>query len=70
MPNTAVFIKHVFLFTITPNILVNTKNRRRLVYFCMYCCRVGLIEWMENTCVLKDFIKNTMTKEEQKTKDK
>ncbi|XP_024136141.1 DNA-dependent protein kinase catalytic subunit isoform X1 [Oryzias melastigma] len=32
--------------------------------------RVGLIEWMENTCVLKDFIKNTMTKEEQKTKDK
>uniref|UniRef100_A0A3Q2ZPC1 DNA-dependent protein kinase catalytic subunit n=1 Tax=Kryptolebias marmoratus TaxID=37003 RepID=A0A3Q2ZPC1_KRYMA len=27
--------------------------------------RIGLIEWMENTCTLKDFLYNTMTDEEQ-----
>ncbi|XP_029002542.1 DNA-dependent protein kinase catalytic subunit isoform X2 [Betta splendens] len=27
--------------------------------------RVGLIEWMENTCTLKEFLYNTMTKKEQ-----
>uniref|UniRef100_A0A8D3CWJ1 DNA-dependent protein kinase catalytic subunit n=1 Tax=Scophthalmus maximus TaxID=52904 RepID=A0A8D3CWJ1_SCOMX len=27
--------------------------------------RIGLIEWMENTCTLKEFLYNTMTKEEQ-----
>ncbi|XP_015230469.1 PREDICTED: DNA-dependent protein kinase catalytic subunit [Cyprinodon variegatus] len=27
--------------------------------------RIGLIEWMENTCTLKEFIDNTLTKEEQ-----
>ncbi|KAJ0023075.1 hypothetical protein NQD34_015209 [Periophthalmus magnuspinnatus] len=29
--------------------------------------RIGLIEWMENTCTLKDFLTNTMTDKEQKT---
>ncbi|XP_062335709.1 DNA-dependent protein kinase catalytic subunit [Osmerus eperlanus] len=28
--------------------------------------RIGLIEWMENTCTLKDFLFNTRTEEEQK----
>ncbi|XP_034562055.1 DNA-dependent protein kinase catalytic subunit [Notolabrus celidotus] len=28
--------------------------------------RIGLIEWMENTCTLKEFLHNTMTVEEQK----
>uniref|UniRef100_A0A3P9H2R7 DNA-dependent protein kinase catalytic subunit n=1 Tax=Oryzias latipes TaxID=8090 RepID=A0A3P9H2R7_ORYLA len=28
---------------------------------------VGLIEWMENTCTLKDFVYKTMTEEENKT---
>ncbi|XP_049912803.1 DNA-dependent protein kinase catalytic subunit isoform X2 [Epinephelus moara] len=27
--------------------------------------RIGLIEWMENTCTLKDFLQSTMTDEEQ-----
>uniref|UniRef100_A0A3B4GWP3 DNA-dependent protein kinase catalytic subunit n=1 Tax=Pundamilia nyererei TaxID=303518 RepID=A0A3B4GWP3_9CICH len=27
--------------------------------------RIGLIEWMENTCTLKEFVLNTMTEEEQ-----
>ncbi|KAM7370115.1 hypothetical protein PAMP_011395 [Pampus punctatissimus] len=27
--------------------------------------RIGLIEWMENTCTLKEFLTSTMTKEEQ-----
>ncbi|XP_075968746.1 DNA-dependent protein kinase catalytic subunit [Anarhichas minor] len=27
--------------------------------------RIGLIEWMENTCTLKEFLYNTMTDEEQ-----
>ncbi|XP_075945492.1 DNA-dependent protein kinase catalytic subunit-like isoform X1 [Anarhichas minor] len=27
--------------------------------------RIGLIEWMENTCTLKEFLDNTMTDEEQ-----
>ncbi|XP_041824461.1 DNA-dependent protein kinase catalytic subunit [Melanotaenia boesemani] len=27
--------------------------------------RIGLIEWMENTCTLKEFLYNTMTEEEQ-----
>ncbi|XP_034021328.1 DNA-dependent protein kinase catalytic subunit [Thalassophryne amazonica] len=27
--------------------------------------RIGLIEWMENTCTLKEFLNNAMTKEEQ-----
>lgn len=27
--------------------------------------RIGLIEWMENTCTLKEFLCNTMTEEEQ-----
>uniref|UniRef100_A0A3B4ZYV0 DNA-dependent protein kinase catalytic subunit n=1 Tax=Stegastes partitus TaxID=144197 RepID=A0A3B4ZYV0_9TELE len=27
--------------------------------------RIGLIEWMENTCTLKEFLTNTMTEEEQ-----
>ncbi|XP_037613149.1 DNA-dependent protein kinase catalytic subunit isoform X1 [Sebastes umbrosus] len=27
--------------------------------------RIGLIEWMENTCTLKEFLSNTMTDEEQ-----
>ncbi|KAM9332600.1 DNA-dependent protein kinase catalytic subunit [Pholidichthys leucotaenia] len=27
--------------------------------------RIGLIEWMENTCTLKEFLYNTMTNEEQ-----
>ncbi|GAA6219422.1 DNA-dependent protein kinase catalytic subunit [Lates japonicus] len=29
--------------------------------------RIGLIEWMENTCTLKEFLHSTMTEEEQKT---
>ncbi|XP_060920840.1 DNA-dependent protein kinase catalytic subunit isoform X2 [Labrus mixtus] len=28
--------------------------------------RIGLIEWMENTCTLKEFLYNTLTKEEEK----
>ncbi|XP_033494873.2 DNA-dependent protein kinase catalytic subunit isoform X1 [Epinephelus lanceolatus] len=28
--------------------------------------RIGLIEWMENTCTLKDFLQSTMTDEEQR----
>lgn len=32
----------------------------------MYTYRIGLIEWMENTCTLKDFLFNTRTEEEQK----
>ncbi|XP_038580578.1 DNA-dependent protein kinase catalytic subunit [Micropterus salmoides] len=28
--------------------------------------RIGLIEWMENTCTLKDFLNGTMTDEEKK----
>ncbi|XP_041669965.1 DNA-dependent protein kinase catalytic subunit [Cheilinus undulatus] len=28
--------------------------------------RIGLIEWMENTCTLKEFLYNTMTPEEEK----
>ncbi|KAM4606662.1 DNA-dependent protein kinase catalytic subunit [Polymixia lowei] len=28
--------------------------------------RIGLIEWMENTCTLKDLLSSTMTEEEQK----
>nr|XP_019943216.1 PREDICTED: DNA-dependent protein kinase catalytic subunit [Paralichthys olivaceus] len=27
--------------------------------------RIGLIEWMENTCTLKEFLQSTMTEEEQ-----
>ncbi|KAM9337515.1 DNA-dependent protein kinase catalytic subunit [Symphorus nematophorus] len=27
--------------------------------------RIGLIEWMENTCTLKEFVQSTMTKEEE-----
>lgn len=27
--------------------------------------RIGLIEWMENACTLKDFVINTMTDAEQ-----
>ncbi|XP_039982420.1 DNA-dependent protein kinase catalytic subunit isoform X2 [Xiphias gladius] len=29
--------------------------------------RIGLIEWMENTCTLKEFLSSTMTDEEQKS---
>uniref|UniRef100_A0A4W4HUH9 DNA-dependent protein kinase catalytic subunit n=1 Tax=Electrophorus electricus TaxID=8005 RepID=A0A4W4HUH9_ELEEL len=29
--------------------------------------RIGLIEWMENTCTLKDFLAGSRTKKEQKT---
>ncbi|XP_062235399.1 DNA-dependent protein kinase catalytic subunit [Platichthys flesus] len=29
--------------------------------------RIGLIEWMDNTCTLKDFLISTMTEEEQHT---
>ncbi|KAM3592965.1 uncharacterized protein V6R79_002700 [Siganus canaliculatus] len=29
--------------------------------------RIGLIEWMENTCTLKDFVFDTMTDEEKQT---
>uniref|UniRef100_A0A672S298 DNA-dependent protein kinase catalytic subunit n=1 Tax=Sinocyclocheilus grahami TaxID=75366 RepID=A0A672S298_SINGR len=29
--------------------------------------RIGLIEWMENTCTLKDFLSSRRTEEEQKT---
>lgn len=30
------------------------------------CCdRIGIIEWMENTCTLKDFLSNTLTEEEK-----
>lgn len=32
--------------------------------------RIGLIEWMENTCTLKEFLASTMTKEEQKMASK
>ncbi|KAJ0059871.1 hypothetical protein NL108_014572, partial [Boleophthalmus pectinirostris] len=32
--------------------------------------RIGLIEWMENTCTLKDFLTNTATEKEQKTATK
>lgn len=28
--------------------------------------RIGVIEWMENTCTLKDFLSNTMTEEEKR----
>lgn len=32
-------------------------------FHCLY--RIGLIEWMENTCTLKEFVNSTMTEEEQ-----
>lgn len=28
--------------------------------------RIGVIEWMENTCTLKDFLRTTMTEEEKR----
>lgn len=30
-----------------------------------YVYRIGLIEWMENTSTLKDFLYNTMTEKEK-----
>lgn len=46
------------------------KLIRNLGLCCWYCLhltlnRIGLIEWMENTCTLKEFLYSTMTKEEQ-----
>lgn len=35
--------------------------------FLMYPYRIGLIEWMENTCTLKDLLLRTRTEEEQQT---
>lgn len=29
-----------------------------------FCSRLGLIKWLENTCTLKEFLKNSMSEEE------
>lgn len=35
-----------------------------LVISDLLCCRLGLIKWLENTCTLKEFLKNSMSEEE------
>ncbi|KAM9839260.1 DNA-dependent protein kinase catalytic subunit [Aulostomus maculatus] len=56
------------------NILLshNSACAHRGLQLCTYqvipiSTRIGLIEWMENTCTLKEFLTSTLTDEEQQT---
>ena len=35
--------------------------------YIMCVCRVGMIEWVQNTKPLKDFVQSALTEDEQKT---
>lgn len=37
-----------------------------LTHYYLFACRVGLIEWIENTKPLKDFLQEALTEEETK----
>lgn len=45
-------------------ILSNFMEKNWMYFFhCLY--RIGLIEWMENTCTLKEFLYSTMNEQEK-----
>lgn len=50
-------------FVVCWMVVCSHQSTGKILFF---VCRIGLIEWMENTCTLKDFLASKTTDKEQK----